>query len=174
MAVDNLNLGVRKGEIFGLLGVNGAGKTTTFKMLTGDISISSGDAFISSYSVRHDLKNAHAHIGYCPQFDACLELLTGWETLRIFCQIKGIKEVNIPRVIQRISENLLLTKFLDQPFGTYSGGNKRKLSTAISMIGNPSIIFLDEPTAGSFKSFPFGREISEFHFRTLFPKGLSP
>ena len=151
MAVDNLNLGVRKGEIFGLLGVNGAGKTTTFKMLTGDISITSGDVFIGSYSIKKDLKRAHSQIGYCPQFDACLPQLTGRETLQMFCQIKGLKEENISGVIQQISENLLFTKFLDRPFGTYSGGNKRKLSMALSMIGNPSIIFLDEPTAGSFR-----------------------
>ena len=129
------------------------GKTTVLKMLMGDISITSGDAYIGSYSIKKDMKRAHSQIGYCPQFDACLPQLTGRETLRLFCQIKGLKEESIPQVIKQISESLLFTKSLDKQFKTYSGGNKRKLSTAVSMIGNPSIIFLDEPTAGSMTPF---------------------
>ncbi|CAG7819982.1 unnamed protein product, partial [Allacma fusca] len=88
-AVDNLNLGVKKGEIFGLLGINGAGKTTTFKMLTGDCSITSGDAYINSFSIKNHRRKAHSYLGYCPQFDACIEELTGRETLTMFGRIKG-------------------------------------------------------------------------------------
>ncbi|CAG7727898.1 unnamed protein product, partial [Allacma fusca] len=147
-AVVNLNLGVKKGEIFGLLGINGAGKTTTFKMLTGDSSITFGDAYINSFSIKNHRRKAHSYLGYCPQFDACIEELTGRETLTMFGRIKGIPEKNIKTLITKVSNNLLFSKFLDKQFGTYSGGNKRKLSTAIAMLGDPAVIFLDEPTAG--------------------------
>ena len=118
------------------------GKTTTFKMLTGDISISSGDAFIDSFSVKNELEKAHAQIGYCPQFDACLHELTGRETLTMFAKIKGIPDARISELITSIADNLLFTPFLDKRFGSYSGGNKRKCSTALTVIGEPSLIFL--------------------------------
>ena len=83
-AVDHLTFGVHKEECFGLLGVNGAGKTTTFSMLTGDVILTDGNAFIDKYSVRENLKLFQKQIGYCPQFDALLEKLTGIEMLYLF------------------------------------------------------------------------------------------
>ncbi|ODN05940.1 ATP-binding cassette sub-family A member 3 [Orchesella cincta] len=148
LAVDKVNLGVKKGECFGLLGVNGAGKTTTFKMLTGDLSVSEGDAFVVSCSVRKELKKVHENLGYCPQFDAIIEELTGRETIWMYARLRGIKEELIDGVADRLAKRLLFTPHIDKLVGAYSGGNKRKLSTAVSLIGNPPIIFLDEPTTG--------------------------
>ncbi|XP_056152954.1 ATP-binding cassette sub-family A member 2 [Lampris incognitus] len=148
LAVDRLCLGVRPGECFGLLGVNGAGKTTTFKMLTGDESTTGGEAFISGNSILKDLLRVQQSIGYCPQFDALFEDLTAREHLELYTRLRGIPWKDQQRVVQWALEKLELSKYADKPAGTYSGGNKRKLSTAIALIGYPSLIFLDEPTTG--------------------------
>ncbi|KAM3868024.1 ATP-binding cassette sub-family A member 2 [Diretmus argenteus] len=148
LAVDRLCLGVRPGECFGLLGVNGAGKTTTFKMLTGDESTTGGEAFISGNSILKELLRVQQSIGYCPQFDALFEDLTAREHLELYTRLRGIPWKDQDRVVQWALEKLELSKYADKPAGTYSGGNKRKLSTAIALIGYPSLIFLDEPTTG--------------------------
>ncbi|CAG7827997.1 unnamed protein product, partial [Allacma fusca] len=147
-AVNHLTLGIQQGETFGLLGVNGAGKTTTFKMLTGDIPVTSGDAYMCQYSVRKHLHKVYQRLGYCPQFDAVIEQLTGRETIRMFAHLKGIRESHIDNIVDNLAENLLFTQHIDKQVGEYSGGNKRKLSTALAMLGNPPIVFLDEPTTG--------------------------
>ncbi|XP_040010578.1 ATP-binding cassette sub-family A member 2 isoform X4 [Xiphias gladius] len=148
LAVDRLCLGVRPGECFGLLGVNGAGKTTTFKMLTGDECTTGGEAFISGNSILKDLLHVQQSIGYCPQFDALFDDLTAKEHLELYTRLRGIPWKDQERVVQWALEKLELSKYADKPAGTYSGGNKRKLSTAIALIGYPSLIFLDEPTTG--------------------------
>uniref|UniRef100_A0A3B3QVD2 ATP-binding cassette sub-family A member 2 n=1 Tax=Paramormyrops kingsleyae TaxID=1676925 RepID=A0A3B3QVD2_9TELE len=148
LAVDQLCLGVRPGECFGLLGVNGAGKTTTFKMLTGDESTTGGEAFIGGHSILRDLLKVQQSIGYCPQFDALFEDLTAREHLELYTRLRGIPWKDEERVVQWALEKLDLSKYADKPAGTYSAGNKRKLSTAIALIGFPSLIFLDEPTTG--------------------------
>lgn len=88
-AVDNLNFTVRQKECFGLLGVNGAGKTTTFRMLTGDLLVTSGDAFIRKISLRNDINKFQKSISYCPQFDALLNNLNPRETLALFARLRG-------------------------------------------------------------------------------------
>ncbi|KTF75728.1 hypothetical protein cypCar_00025040, partial [Cyprinus carpio] len=148
LAVDRLCLGVRPGECFGLLGVNGAGKTTTFKMLTGDESTTGGEAFIQGQSILRELLRVQQSIGYCPQFDALFDDLTAREHLELYTRLRGIPWKDEERVVQWALEKLELSKYADKPAGTYSGGNKRKLSTAIALIGYPSLIFLDEPTTG--------------------------
>ncbi|KAL0979073.1 hypothetical protein UPYG_G00180180 [Umbra pygmaea] len=148
LAVDRLCLGVRPGECFGLLGVNGAGKTTTFKMLTGDESTTGGEAFIGGNSILKELLRVQQSIGYCPQFDALFEDLTAREHLELYTRLRGIPWKDEDRVVSWALDKLELTKYADKPAGTYSGGNKRKLSTAIALIGYPSLIFLDEPTTG--------------------------
>uniref|UniRef100_A0A8C1W4H8 ATP-binding cassette sub-family A member 2 n=1 Tax=Cyprinus carpio TaxID=7962 RepID=A0A8C1W4H8_CYPCA len=148
LAVDRLCLGVRPGECFGLLGVNGAGKTTTFKMLTGDESTTGGEAFIQEHSILRELLRVQQSIGYCPQFDALFDDLTAREHLELYTRLRGIPWKDEERVVQWALEKLELSKYADKPAGTYSGGNKRKLSTAIALIGYPSLIFLDEPTTG--------------------------
>ncbi|XP_052449005.1 ATP-binding cassette sub-family A member 2 isoform X4 [Carassius gibelio] len=148
LAVDRLCLGVRPGECFGLLGVNGAGKTTTFKMLTGDESTTGGEAFIQEHSILREVLHVQQSIGYCPQFDALFDDLTAREHLELYTRLRGIPWKDEERVVQWALEKLELSKYADKPAGTYSGGNKRKLSTAIALIGYPSLIFLDEPTTG--------------------------
>ncbi|XP_078506456.1 retinal-specific phospholipid-transporting ATPase ABCA4 [Lissotriton helveticus] len=147
-AVDRLCIGVRPGECFGLLGVNGAGKTTTFKMLTGDIEVTSGDAAVAGYSILTNIGDVFQNMGYCPQFDAIDDLLTGREHLQLYGRLRGIPAEEVDMVAAWGIEKLGLTKYADDVAGTYSGGNKRKLSTAIALIGCPPVVLLDEPTTG--------------------------
>ncbi|XP_030287307.1 phospholipid-transporting ATPase ABCA1 isoform X1 [Sparus aurata] len=147
-AVDRLCVGVPAAECFGLLGINGAGKTTTFKMLTGDIPVSSGEAFLNGYSIRTEMRNVHQNLGYCPQFDAIDDLLTGKEHLEFYARLRGVPEEEVTMVAEWGIQKLGLVKYSNKSAGTYSGGNKRKLSTAIALIGCPPVIFLDEPTTG--------------------------
>ncbi|XP_067637687.1 phospholipid-transporting ATPase ABCA3 isoform X2 [Eurosta solidaginis] len=148
LAVNHVSLCVKENECFGLLGVNGAGKTTTFKMMTGDERITYGSAYIKGMSLESEMNQIYQDIGYCPQFDALLDDLTGRETLRIFCLLRGVRRQRINRIIEDLAKSFGFTKYLDKPTMTYSGGNKRKLSTAIAVIGSPSVIYLDEPTTG--------------------------
>lgn len=148
LAVDRLCLGVPPGECFGLLGVNGAGKTTTFKMLTGDIVPSSGCAYLNGYSVLKDIKKVQQSIGYCPQFDSLYDELTAREHLQLYCRLRGVPPKDEKQVVEWALSKLGLAKYADKLSGTYSGGNKRKLSTAIALIGHPPLIFMDEPTTG--------------------------
>lgn len=147
-AVRSLSLGIPKGECFGLLGVNGAGKTTTFKMLTGDHGMSAGTATLCGHDLARELKTVRQHIGYCPQFDALIGQLTGREMLQLYARLRGVSEEDLPELVQALIERLDLVKYADRQCYSYSGGNKRKLSTAVALIGNPPIVFLDEPTTG--------------------------
>uniref|UniRef100_A0A673CI96 ATP-binding cassette, sub-family A (ABC1), member 4a n=1 Tax=Sphaeramia orbicularis TaxID=375764 RepID=A0A673CI96_9TELE len=147
-AVDRICAGVSPGECFGLLGVNGAGKTTTFKMLTGDIDVTSGEASVAGYSILTNILDVHQNMGYCPQFDAIDELLTGREHLHLYARLRGVPEYEISRVADWAIQKLGLSEDAGHTAGTYSGGNRRKLSTAIAMIGCPSLVLLDEPTTG--------------------------
>uniref|UniRef100_A0A663DNJ2 P-type phospholipid transporter n=1 Tax=Aquila chrysaetos chrysaetos TaxID=223781 RepID=A0A663DNJ2_AQUCH len=147
-AVDRLCVGIRPGECFGLLGVNGAGKTTTFKMLTGDTDVTSGDAVVAGNSILTHISNVHQNMGYCPQFDAIDDLLTGREHLYLYARLRGVPAEEIKRVAEWGIQKLGLPLYADHLAGTYSGGNKRKLSTAIALIGCPPLVLLDEPTTG--------------------------
>jgi len=149
-AVRDLTFGVREKECFGLLGVNGAGKTTTFRMITGDEIRTSGEAFIGKSSLTHDRAEYLQSIGYCPQFDSIIEVLTGREMLTLFARIRGLrtKDGVIDREIGKLAQFVNLTMYLDRPCGKYSGGNKRKLNVALALIGRPKVMLLDEPTTG--------------------------
>nr|XP_015201012.1 PREDICTED: ATP-binding cassette sub-family A member 1-like [Lepisosteus oculatus] len=147
-AVNRICVGVPAAECFGLLGVNGAGKTTTFKMLTGDISVSSGEAFLNGYSILKQMREVHQNMGYCPQFDAIDDLLSGREHLEFYARLRGVPEKEVKMVAEWGIKKLGLVKYSNKSAGTYSGGNKRKLSTAMALIGCPPVIFLDEPTTG--------------------------
>uniref|UniRef100_A0A8C9XBP2 P-type phospholipid transporter n=1 Tax=Sander lucioperca TaxID=283035 RepID=A0A8C9XBP2_SANLU len=147
-AVDRLCLGIPRGECFGLLGVNGAGKTSTFRMLTGDTAITYGEALLNHHSVLTEMERVHQLMGYCPQFDAISDLLTGREHLELYARLRGVPEESVTKVAQWGVKKLGLTQYAEREAGGYSGGNKRKLSTAISLIGAPPVIFLDEPTTG--------------------------
>ncbi|GAB1288076.1 Retinal-specific phospholipid-transporting ATPase ABCA4 [Apodemus speciosus] len=147
-AVDRLCVGVRPGECFGLLGVNGAGKTTTFKMLTGDTTVTSGDATVAGKSILANISDVHQNMGYCPQFDAIDDLLTGREHLYLYARLRGVPSEEIEKVANWGIQSLGLSLYADRLAGTYSGGNKRKLSTAIALTGSPPLLLLDEPTTG--------------------------
>uniref|UniRef100_A0A8C0H865 ATP binding cassette subfamily A member 3 n=1 Tax=Chelonoidis abingdonii TaxID=106734 RepID=A0A8C0H865_CHEAB len=148
LAVDRISLAVNKGECFGLLGFNGAGKTTTFKMLTGDESITSGDAYVDGHSILANIKKVQQRIGYCPQFDALLDHMTGRETLSLYARLRGIPERYIGSCVENMLRGLLLEPHADKLVRSYSGGNKRKLSAGIALIGGPPVIFMDEPSTG--------------------------
>ncbi|KAI1887790.1 hypothetical protein AGOR_G00193990 [Albula goreensis] len=147
-AVDRLCVGIPPGECFGLLGVNGAGKTSTFKMLTGDSVVTSGEAHLAGKSVLTEIDEVHQNMGYCPQFDALNDLLTGREHLEFYAILRGVPEKEVCEVADWGIRKLGLMKYVDKAAGSYSGGNMRKLSTAMALIGGPPVVFLDEPTTG--------------------------
>nr|XP_038031058.1 ATP-binding cassette sub-family A member 13 [Anas platyrhynchos] len=152
IAVENISLGIPRGECFGLLGTNGAGKSTTFKMLTGDIIPSAGRAVIRTPAGSElDILSANSEgilIGYCPQHDALDELLTGWEHLYYYCILRGIPKQHICKVAEDLVNRLHLNAHVDKLVRTYSAGTKRKLSTAVALVGKPQILLLDEPSSG--------------------------
>ncbi|KAG1691215.1 ATP-binding cassette sub-family A member 3 [Nymphon striatum] len=148
LAVADVSFRVVKEECFGLLGINGAGKTTTFSMLTGDEDITSGDAFSGAYNIETNFTQFQSQIGYCPQFDPLLVLLTTREMLFLFARLRGVKAEKIDEVVKTLIDLVGLTQYADKKCGIYSGGNKRKLSIALAIMGTPPLVFLDEPTAG--------------------------
>ena len=118
LAVDRLSVGIPRGECFGLLGVNGAGKTSTFAMLTGDTTISSGDAFLGGMSVVRGAAGAHRRmVGFCPQFDALVDQMTVRETLWMYARLRGIHTADIGRVVDRLIDQLTLQKYADRQAG---------------------------------------------------------
>jgi ATP-binding cassette, subfamily A (ABC1), member 3 len=148
VAVRDLWFGIPRGQCFGFLGVNGAGKTTTMKVITGDLNPSQGDVFVGGLNIFEHPQRVRRLMGYCPQFDALHEHMTAEETLQLFGRIRGVPEHRLNRMVQYLIRRLTLTKYAKRPAGTYSGGNKRKLSVGIALIGNPSVVLLDEPSTG--------------------------
>ncbi|XP_037646004.1 ATP-binding cassette sub-family A member 12 isoform X9 [Sebastes umbrosus] len=151
-AVKSLSVGIPAGECFGLLGVNGAGKTTTFKMLTGDVSPTDGTAQIRDWDGRlvdiMECRNKGINIGYCPQVDALDNLLTGKEHLYFYARIRGVSKREIDGVVNYLLKRLELAYHRDIITDGYSCGTRRKLSTALALIGHPQILLLDEPSSG--------------------------
>nr|CAI5826036.1 unnamed protein product [Callosobruchus analis] len=161
-AVNGLCLGVHQNECFGLLGVNGAGKTSTFRMMTGDTRSTYGQGWVRGYSL-NQIRKVHQCIGYCPQFDALNEDMTAQETLIMFALIKGYRYSDAKRLAETFSDNLDFRQHLYKQVRQLSGGNKRKLSVAVAMIGNPPILYLDEPTSGMDPA-------TKYYFRALVRK----
>jgi len=148
IAIKNLNFCIKRGECFGLLGLNGAGKTTTFKCITQELCQDNGTIFINGQNISGRFNELNELFGYCPQFDAIFEHLTVYENLEFFASIKGIKITLIKKLVNTMIREMSLDEFTNKISGKLSGGNKRKLAVAISMIGNPPIILLDEPSTG--------------------------
>jgi ATP-binding cassette subfamily A (ABC1) protein 3 len=148
IAIKNLNFGIKKGECFGILGLNGAGKTTTFKCITQELSQDNGCIFINEENIVGNFKKLNEIVGYCPQFGAIFENLTVYENLEFYSRIKGIKKDKIDALVNAMIKEMSLDEFKNKESRKLSGGNKRKLSVAISMIGNPPILLLDEPSSG--------------------------
>ena len=148
VAVKNLSFGVPRSEVFGFLGTNGAGKTTTMSVLTGEFLPTHGRGFVAGHDVVEEAQESLRNIGYCPQFDALMDLMTAEEHLQLYAALRGIPPERTPAVIDALIEACNLTPHRKLPSKKLSGGNKRKLSVAISLIGNPTVVFLDEPSAG--------------------------
>lgn len=147
-AVQGITFGIDVGTCFGLLGINGAGKTTTFSMLTGQFPPSHGSMFVSGFDVVKEPNRIKRLLGYCPQFDALWDKLTAREHLKLYGAIKGVPKNRMESEVTSILHRMGLDDFADKMAGGYSGGNKRKLSVGIALIGNPKIVFLDEPSTG--------------------------
>ncbi|KAM3607617.1 uncharacterized protein V6R79_010758 [Siganus canaliculatus] len=151
-AVKRLSVGIPAGECFGLLGVNGAGKTTTFKMLTGDVSPTDGTAQIRERDGRlvdiMECRDKGINIGYCPQVDALDNLLTGEEHLYFYGRIRGISKRELDGVVNYLLRRMELNYHRSIITDGYSCGTRRKLSTALALIGHPQILLLDEPSSG--------------------------
>ncbi|KAK6624522.1 hypothetical protein RUM44_011381 [Polyplax serrata] len=148
-SVRGISFTVKEGECFGLLGVNGAGKTSTFKMLTGTIPYSGGETFMYSQSLTFFNRQKYLfQIGYCPQAGGIIPTFKGSELLKFFARLRGVSSSHLNIEVSNWLQKLDLYDFASQNCGTYSGGNQRKLSTAISLIGDSRLIFLDEPTSG--------------------------
>ncbi|XP_030743372.1 glucosylceramide transporter ABCA12 [Echinops telfairi] len=149
IAVNNISLGIPAGECFGLLGVNGAGKTTIFKMLTGDVIPSSGNILIRNKTGSLGHVDSHSSlVGYCPQEDALDDLVSVEEHLYFYARIHGIPEKDIKETVHKLLRRLHLMPYKDRPTSLCSYGTKRKVSTALALIGRPSILLLDEPSSG--------------------------
>ncbi|EFA83624.1 hypothetical protein PPL_02690 [Heterostelium album PN500] len=148
VAVKGTCLSIGNGQLFVLLGHNGAGKTTTFNMMTGLFSPSSGDAFVFGNSIVHNMPAIRKDMGVCPQHDILWSELTGREHLEIYAAFKGIPEDRIAAEVEERLKDVELGAAANLPTGKYSGGMRRRLSTAIALIADPKIVYLDEPTTG--------------------------
>ncbi|KAI9151642.1 ABC transporter A family member-like protein [Paramyrothecium foliicola] len=146
-AVDNVSFGVKHGEVFALLGPNGAGKSTTISMIRGDLkpSRNGGDVFVEDVSVTKNLAAARANLGVCPQIDA-LDQMTVREHLEFYAKVRGIPDVehNVAQILHAVG----LEAFSTRMAHALSGGNKRKLSLGVALMGNPTVVLLDEPSSG--------------------------
>lgn len=148
VAVDNLSLTVKKGELFSLLGVNGAGKTTTIKMLCCLTEPSDGDAILLGNSIRTQKSAVKQVIALSPQETAVAPMLTAKENLELICGAYGIEKFKKEEQIKRLTKLLNLESVLNRKAGKLSGGWQRRLSIAMALISEPQILFLDEPTLG--------------------------
>ncbi|KPA77100.1 putative ABC transporter [Leptomonas pyrrhocoris] len=148
IAVRNLTFGVHPGEVFGFLGTNGAGKTTTISILCQEFYPTSGHAAVCGNDIVEDSREALRCIGYCPQFDATLDLLTVKEHLELYAGVRAISYKERRRVVKGLLKLCELRDYQHTLAHALSGGNRRKLSVALSLIGGPSVVFLDEPSAG--------------------------
>jgi ATP-binding cassette, subfamily A (ABC1), member 3 len=147
-AVCGIDFFVRKGDCFGLLGMNGAGKTTTFNMMTQCETITNGSIVVNNISCQCKGLRYKSQIGYCPQVNALNPLLTSYETLKYFAWIRGVPPHQLPKTVDNWLKQLQIVEFRDRQVKYLSGGTKRKLNTAVAMLGDPDVIFLDEPTTG--------------------------
>lgn len=147
-AVENLHLEIQRGELFSLLGVNGAGKTTTIKMLTCLTRPTDGDAIVGGYSITKEPEQVKRLIGVSPQETAVAPNLSVKENLELICGIHGFSKKKLNSKIRELSEQFSLHEVLLRKAGKLSGGWQRRVSIAMALIGEPQILFLDEPTLG--------------------------
>lgn len=146
--VNGVFVGIHNSECFGLVGLNGAGKTTTFRMISGDTSITYGDAWVNKCDVKKNLKGAQKSAGYCAQSNAVLEEMTPRQAIVTFCLIRGIPCGRARRIAKFLANEFNFVPYLDKSLKILSGGNQRKVSAAICFIGDPEVVYLDEPSSG--------------------------
>ncbi|KAK6924977.1 hypothetical protein RJ641_009303 [Dillenia turbinata] len=149
-AVKGLSLALPRGECFGMLGPNGAGKTSFISMMIGLTKPTSGIAFVEGLDIRTQMDRIYTSMGVCPQHDLLWETLTGREHLLFYGRLKNLKG---PALTQAVEESLKSVNLFnggvgDKQAGKYSGGMKRRLSVAISLIGDPKVVYMDEPSTG--------------------------
>eukprot|EP00698_Gefionella_okellyi_P009613 TRINITY_DN2465_c0_g1_i1.p1 TRINITY_DN2465_c0_g1~~TRINITY_DN2465_c0_g1_i1.p1 ORF type:complete len:861 (-),score=171.86 TRINITY_DN2465_c0_g1_i1:103-2685(-) len=148
-ALDSVSFALRKGECFGLLGPNGAGKTTLISILTGLLDLSSGHGYIGGHDVSYEIGTVRHLIGICPQHDILWDELSCLEHLLFYCRLKGVPADREIETAQNLLKSVGLQDVPDRLAGQLSGGMKRRLSVAMSLCGDPGIIFMDEPTTGT-------------------------
>jgi len=147
-AVDKLDLEIQRGELFSLLGVNGAGKTTAIKMLSCLTKPTGGDAIVGGYSIGKDAEQVKRLIGVSPQETAVAPNLSVKENLELICGIHEFSKEKTREKIRELSEQFAMDAVLLKKAGKLSGGWQRRVSIAMALIGEPQILFLDEPTLG--------------------------
>ncbi|KAM9716481.1 LOW QUALITY PROTEIN: cholesterol transporter ABCA5 [Menidia menidia] len=148
-AAKSVSFCVRKGEVLGLLGPNGSGKSTVMHMLSGDTEPTAGQVLMGDRGAElHPGGDLLEHVGYCPQVNPLWPRVTLQEHLELYAAIKGLRGEEVPGIIKRVASALELKEHLNKPAKSLSAGLKRKLCFALSMIGNPQVVLLDEPSAG--------------------------
>lgn len=147
-AVDNLNLDIRQGELFSLLGVNSAGKTTTIKMLTCITTPSEGEATVGGFNITNQSEKVKKITGVSPQETAIAPNLTVMENLELICGIHGLSKEKTKSKITELAGLFSLNDVAGRKAAELSGGYKRRLSIAMALVSEPLILFLDEPTLG--------------------------
>ncbi|XP_066329775.1 ABC transporter A family member 8-like isoform X2 [Miscanthus floridulus] len=150
VAVKGFSLSIQRGQCFGLLGSNGAGKTSLISMLTGFTKPTSGTAYIDGLDIRMDMSEIYTRIGVCPQFNLLWETLTGREHLMFYGRLKRLNGAALIEAAEQSLKALQIFEggVADTLVSQYSGGMKRRLSVAISLIGDPKVVYLDEPSTG--------------------------
>ncbi|MER7727711.1 ATP-binding cassette domain-containing protein [Streptomyces sp. NPDC096323] len=146
--LDGIDLAVPAGTVFALLGPNGAGKTTAVKILSTLVTADAGDLHVGGHNLATDPQAVRAAIGVTGQFSAVDNLITGEENMLLMADLHHLPKQEGRRVAAELLERFDLTDSASKPASTYSGGMKRRLDIAMTLVGNPRIIFLDEPTTG--------------------------
>ncbi|XP_038048297.1 ATP-binding cassette sub-family A member 5-like [Patiria miniata] len=165
VAVRNLTLSVNEGEVFGLLGPNGAGKTTSMNVIAADTKATRGQIQISGYDITSSLSDAFHCMGFCPQHDPLYENITMREHIEMYGLLKGIQPKDVGPIADHYMAALKISEHADKKSQKLSGGTKRKLCFALSMLGRPKIVLMDEPSTGmdpSSKRFVWNTIISSF------------
>ncbi|MDT5241209.1 MAG: type transport system ATP-binding protein [Mycobacterium sp.] len=147
-AVDGVSFAVPQGTVMGLLGPNGAGKTTTVRMMTTLTVPTSGTARVAGYDVRAEPAMVRSNMGLTGQAATVDELLTGRENIRMIGALYGIGRRDVARLGDQLLEQFSIADAADRPVKSYSGGMRRRIDVAVSLIASPPVLFLDEPTTG--------------------------
>lgn len=144
----NVSFSIKRGTVFALLGANGAGKSTTVNILSTLLKADDGEAYVCGFNVREQATEVRRHIGLTGQFATVDDLLTGRENLEMIGELSGLRRKEVKERIPELLHRFELTDAADRRISTYSGGMRRKLDLAASLIAQPEVLFLDEPTTG--------------------------